>query len=241
MRAVEDTARLLADLGHDVFEIDPHYPDPTLAFVPQFFAGIRTESDAVEHYDRLERRTRQTYRMGTWVTPRVIDWALAPDREGLREGEPGLRLLRRAAHPDHRAPPAAGRDPRRQRHGRLRAGARCRPSRTSPSGTSPATRPRPCRAGPAADGLPTAVQLVGRTDDETTLLSLSAQIEQRPSLAAGGRRLGSTIVSAIEVAGPRDGLRGAQGSRRGELRGGRRASSSGSSGPTVPARPPPWR
>ncbi len=34
----------------------------------------------------------------------------------------------------------------------------------------------PCGTGP--DGLPTAVQLVGRTDDETTLLSLSAQIER---------------------------------------------------------------
>jgi amidase len=33
----------------------------------------------------------------------------------------------------------------------------------------------PC--GIAADGLPTAVQLVGRTDDETTLLSLAAQLE----------------------------------------------------------------
>ncbi len=32
-------------------------------------------------------------------------------------------------------------------------------------------------AGIAADGLPLAVQLVGRHDDETTLLSLSAQIE----------------------------------------------------------------
>ena len=74
--AVRDTARLLTDLGHDVREIDPHYPDPTAAFVPQFFAGIRTEADAVEHYDRLERRTRETYRLGSWVTPRVIDFAL---------------------------------------------------------------------------------------------------------------------------------------------------------------------
>ena len=32
-------------------------------------------------------------------------------------------------------------------------------------------------AGIAADGLPLAVQLVGRHNDETTLLSLSAQIE----------------------------------------------------------------
>ena len=54
-------------------EVDPHYPDPTAAFVPQFFAGIRTEADAVEHYDRLERRTRETCRLGSWVTPAVIE------------------------------------------------------------------------------------------------------------------------------------------------------------------------
>ena len=46
VRAVEDTARLLGDLGHDVREVDPQYPDPTAAFVPQFFAGIRYEADA---------------------------------------------------------------------------------------------------------------------------------------------------------------------------------------------------
>ncbi|MCP5916079.1 hypothetical protein NL317_29085, partial [Klebsiella pneumoniae] len=71
VRAVEDTARLLAELGHDVRRVEPHYPDPTLAFVPQFFAGIRDEAAAVEHPERLERRTRQTRRLGAWVTPKV--------------------------------------------------------------------------------------------------------------------------------------------------------------------------
>jgi amidase len=34
----------------------------------------------------------------------------------------------------------------------------------------------PCGIG--TDGLPVAVQLVGRTDDEATLFSLSAQLER---------------------------------------------------------------
>ena len=63
-RRSRTTARLLADLGHDVREVDPRYPDPTAAFVPQFFAGIRTEADVVEHCERLERRTRETARLG---------------------------------------------------------------------------------------------------------------------------------------------------------------------------------
>ena len=74
--AVEETARLLTELGHDVREVDPRYPDPTAAFVPQFFAGIRAEADLVEHPDRLERRTRETCRLGSWVTPKVVEWAL---------------------------------------------------------------------------------------------------------------------------------------------------------------------
>ena len=45
----------------------------------------------------------------------------------------------------------------------------------------------PCGLGP--DGLPLSVQLVGRLDDEPTLLSLSAQLEAaRPwPLVAGPR------------------------------------------------------
>ena len=76
VQAVRETAQLLTDLGHEVVEVNPRYPDATLAFVPQFFAGVRTESDAVEHYDRLEKRTRETYRLGSWVRPGVVQWAL---------------------------------------------------------------------------------------------------------------------------------------------------------------------
>jgi amidase len=49
-------------------------------------------------------------------------------------------------------------------------------------------------AGFTADGLPLSVQLVGRTGDEGTLLSLAAEIEaerpwaaRRPPLAEAGR------------------------------------------------------
>ena len=48
-------------------------------------------------------------------------------------------------------------------------------------GTSPASPPASVPAGFGADGLPRAVQIVGRPDDEGTLLSLAAQIEaERP-------------------------------------------------------------
>ena len=177
VQAVHDTARLLADLGHDVAEVDPALPDPTAAFVPQFFAGIRAEADEVEHYDRLERRTRQTCRLGSWVTPRVREWAL---RE---TGKVSARANRVFDDIDVLLTPAiAHRPPRVGRLegvGPLRASLRAMPMIAYAALWNVAGNPAaavPC--GPAADGLPVAVQLVGRTDDEATLLSLSAQLEQ---------------------------------------------------------------
>ena len=177
VRAMMDTARLLSDLGHDVFEIDPSYPDPTLAFVPQFFAGIRSESDEVEHYDRLERRTRQTYRMGTWVRPKVIDFALRQTEQVSRKANRvfdrcDVLLTPTIAH----RPPAVG---ILDGVGTVRSALRSTPAIAYAALWNVAGNPAaavPC--GLAEDGLPTSVQLVGRTDDEATLFSLAAQIER---------------------------------------------------------------
>lgn len=175
--AVEDTARLLADLGHDVREIDPRYPDPTAAFVPQFFGGIRTEADAVEHFDRLEKRTRETYRLGSWVTPALLDKALAA---GERVSEKANRVFDSV---DVLLTPTLGPRPRRvgalERGGPVSVALKAAPmiawtALWNVTGNPAASVP----AGIAADGLPLAVQLVGRLGDEPTLLSLSAQIER---------------------------------------------------------------
>jgi amidase len=177
VQAVEDTARLLAELGHDVRPIDPRYPDPTAAFVPQFFAGIRTEAATVEHYDRLERRTRETCRLGAWVTPKVRDWAIG-------QGEKvSLKANRVFDSVDVLLTPAIAHRPapvgRLEGTGTVRASLRSMPSIAYAALWNVAGNPAasvPC--GIAADGLPVAVQLVGRTDDEATLFSLSAQLEQ---------------------------------------------------------------
>lgn len=177
VHAVRDTARLLSDLGHDVREVDPHYPDPTAAFVPQFFAGIRAEADQVEHYERLERRTRETYRLGSWVTPKVVDWALAQTEQVSAKAnrvfdEVDVLLTPAIAH----RPPPVG---RLDGVGTVLASLRAMPMIAYAALWNVAGNPAaavPC--GTAADGLPVAVQLVGRTDDEGTLFSLSAQLEQ---------------------------------------------------------------
>ena len=177
VRAVEETARLLADLGHEVREVDPKYPDPTAAFVPQFFAGIRYEAERVEHHDRLERRTRQTCRMGSWVTPRVRDWALRETEKVSAKAnrvfdEVDVLLTPAIAH----RPPQVG---RLDGVGTVGASLRAMPAIAYAALWNVAGNPAaavPC--GTAPDGLPVSVQLVGRTDDEATLFSLSAQVEK---------------------------------------------------------------
>jgi amidase len=174
--AVHGTAELLASLGHHVAEVDPGYPDPTAAFVPQFLAGVRTGAEGVEHRGRLERRTRETVRLGAWVTPRVREWAI-------RQGE---QLAGRAARVFDRCdvlltPTTAHRPPEvgvLDGVGTVRAALLAMPmiaytALWNVAGNPAASVP----AGFADDGLPLAVQLVGRASDETTLLTLSAQLE----------------------------------------------------------------
>lgn len=177
VQAVRDTAALLTDLGHDVREVDPRYPDPTAAFVPQFLGGIRSEADLVEHYDRLERRTRETYRLGSWVTSRVVEWSLKQTETVSAKAnrvfqDVDVLLTPTIAH----RPPRVG---RLDGVGTLGAALRSMPSIAyaalwNVAGNPAASVP----VGVAGDGLPVGVQLVGRTDDEATLLSLSAQLEQ---------------------------------------------------------------
>ncbi|OBB89533.1 amidase [Mycobacterium sp. 852002-30065_SCH5024008] len=56
-RAVLSTAETLADLGHDVVQINPHYPRVLPGFVPQMLGGLL---DAVEEEraEDLDRKTR---------------------------------------------------------------------------------------------------------------------------------------------------------------------------------------
>lgn len=188
--AVEGTARLLADLGHVVEEVDPGYPDVTRVFVPQFFGGVRSEAAVVEHPELLERRTRETLRLGRWVRPRLVEWAI---RHGAEVGERANRvfegydvLLTPTVGP---RPPAVG---VLDGAGTVRAALASMPMIAWAATWNVAGNPAAAvPAGFGVDGLPLSVQLVGRPHDETTLLSLSAQLEgarpwadRRPALPA---------------------------------------------------------
>ncbi len=176
VRAVESTAELLGDLGHDVEEVDPGYPDATAAFVPQFFGGVRSEVDVVEHPELLERRTRETARLGSWVRPRVLEWAM---RQGEKVAAKANRVF--DSHDVLLTPTIARRPPQvgvLDGLGTVRAALVSQPmvaytALWNVTGNPAASVP----AGFAADGLPLAVQLVARPDDEATILNLAAQLE----------------------------------------------------------------
>jgi amidase len=175
--AVCATATLLAVLGHQVEEVDPGYPDATRAFVPQFFAGVRSEADVVEHPERLERRTRESLRYGRWARPRVVEWAIRhgeviADRANRVFDRCDLLLIPTIAH---RPPPVGVLDG----VGSVRASLRSMPmiaytALWNVTGNPAASVP----AGFGSDGLPLAVQLVGRPHDETTIITVSAQLER---------------------------------------------------------------
>jgi amidase len=138
--------------------------------------GSAPRPTPVEHYDRLERRTREVYRLGVLGDAEGAPLRAQGDRTPVPQGEPGLRALRRPAHSGDGAPPARGGRARRHRRRAGEpagdAGDRLRRA-VEPRGNPAASVP----AGIGADGLPLAIQLVGRTDDEPTLLSLAAQLE----------------------------------------------------------------
>ncbi|GAA5091036.1 amidase [Nocardia iowensis] len=177
VRAVHETANLLAELGHSVFEVDPDYPEPTHAFFPQFFGGVREEAALVEHPELLERRTHQTIALGAWARRPVVEWAI-------RRGEALARKADRLfADCDLLLTPTIANRP--PQLGVLDGANTVRAQIASipmvaytalwnVTGHPAASLP----AGVGADGLPLAVQLVGPTNGETTILSVAAQLEQ---------------------------------------------------------------
>ena len=180
-RAVSETAELLRSLGHEVSERDPDYGiDAIPAVLARYLRGAHDDAAALAHPERLERRTRGMARMGSLVTPALLDRSMA--------GEQALAARIGSVLEDHDVLliPATATGPPRigQLNGRgalwtLNAVAGMVPFTGiwNVTGQPAASVP----AGPGSDGLPRAVQLIGRANDEATLLSLAAQLEsERP-------------------------------------------------------------
>lgn len=177
VRAVHDTAELLAQLGHTVIEIDPAYPDFTSAFYPQFYGGVRAEIPLIDHPERLERRTRQNLMLGSWARRPVVEWAMRRGEVLARKADRifdkcDLLLTPTIAHRPPRVGVLDNANPVRAQLASVPMVAFT--GFWNVTGHPAASLP----AGMASDGLPLAVQLVGPANGETTILSVAAQLEQ---------------------------------------------------------------
>jgi amidase len=181
-RAVQQTAELLRGLGHDVRERDPRH-NPLLTnrlFLPRYYRGIYDDIGTLARPERLERKTRALGRFGRLTGSARVDKARQAEagfteRMGEVFRDHDVLLTPMMPFPPVEAGKFAGQGIVRTQLGASQIVAFAVPWNIT--GQPAASLP----AGFTDDGLPLAVQLVGRPDDEATLLSLAAQIEsERP-------------------------------------------------------------
>ncbi len=176
--AVDATGALLRELGHDVVVRDPDYPPSAVYgnFLPRFFRGIYDDVRVMPHQDRLEKRTRTMARIGS----------LIPDRRmaKIRAAEAALagRIQSIFDDVDVVVTPGNATGPSRigayQRLGGI--ATLLAVSQRVPFFEIWNLTGQPAAAVPWGlddKGVPLSIQLVGRPNDEATLLALGAQIE----------------------------------------------------------------
>jgi amidase len=188
--AVERTAERLRDLGHAVQERDPDYGNVAVNVMTRYLQAVRMEADAMPHPERLARATRGLASMGAKLPSFLVDRAHAQeavDREriGALFGEFDVLMTPVFT----RRPPLIGEWSGLPAPIMLNGMANFVPHLAIWNHTGQPAAAVPVETAP--DGFPVPVQLVGRPDDEATLLSLSAELEtdtgwleRRPPLAA---------------------------------------------------------
>ena len=179
-RGLVETEELLRSLGHQVRHQAPDFGLAANNLVPRYLRGIRDDVAAIGDPERLERRTRGFARLGAAYAPAFVRRATRlAERDAARFG----RVFERC---DVLVTPTVGEQPieagRWAGKGALRtllgmSRTFCFTPVWNHTGQPAAAVP----AGFDASGLPRSVTLVGRPGDESTLISLAAQIEaERP-------------------------------------------------------------
>jgi amidase len=178
--AVASTADLLRSLGHEVEQRDPDWGGIGNNITPRYLRGIAEDFARVPHPRRLERRTRGFASLGRLIPDGLFE------RARRAEAVDAARVNAIFESHDVLVTPVMGGTalPVRRWEGRGALWTVLGMSRFYPYcvpwnhlGNPAMSVP----AGFAADGMPLAVQVVGRPGDEATLLSLAAQLEaERP-------------------------------------------------------------
>ena len=174
--AVEEMAELLSGLGHHVIEREITYTRLAMRNTTvRYLAGVHHDASTMEHPHRLEHTTRRLAQIGALVPTFAVDRS--------RRAEPALAasINQVFEHADIVLTPIAGRPPPRiadtSHHGVVRSllasnnGAWAMP--WNAIGQPAAAVP----AGLDGQGLPLAVQLCGRRNDDSTILRVARQIE----------------------------------------------------------------
>jgi amidase len=174
--AVEETAEILRELGHQVERADPRYPGVTLPFLFQVAAGVADEAARAEHPRLLERRTRSFLRLTRPGVP-FGGWA---QRRGLRLersartrpfGEYDLLLTPTTATVAPRIGQLDG-------AGAITAILRATPVASYTSIWNVLGAPAVAvPAGVSDEGLPRSVQLIGPPGQDHRVISVAAQVE----------------------------------------------------------------
>lgn len=187
-RAAEETGELLRALGHDVRPYEPDYKLLAGAIYPRYLNGIRMDAQRMQRPERLERRTRGFAR---WGGP----WGPLVGRARRLEPRHAERIFRVFDEHDVLVTPMTAQPPVEVMRWEGLGATRTLDgmSRVYPYAAAWNMLGNPAASVPshlAPGQLPVAVQLVGRPNDEHTLVALAAQLEAerpwaepRPSLA----------------------------------------------------------
>jgi amidase len=176
--AFDRTARLLAELGHEVIERDPHYGAAALVFTECYLGGIAADFESVPAGTPTERSTRQLAAAGRLLVPPRRRECAKAHRDRAARGILALwrevDVLLTPALASAPLPAAGG-------HGRSGPAAFALSSRFTPWTPAFNLTGQPAISLPAgfdADGLPTAIQLVAAPGAEALLYSLAGELER---------------------------------------------------------------
>ncbi len=178
--AVVDASELMRSLGHDVAQRDPDWGMIGNNITARFLRGVAETVEEVPHPERLESRTRGFGRLGKLIPDSLYEKALRA-----READVS-RVNAIFDSVDVLVTPVMGGTalPIRRWEGKGALRTVLGMSRFYPYCVPWNHLGNPAMSVPmgfAADGMPLAVQVIGRPGEESTLISLAAQIEaERP-------------------------------------------------------------
>lgn len=175
-KAVEDASGLLADLGHEIVEVDIDYGIASLwNSTVRLLKGAQEDVDSMPDRGCLEARTRSVARLGRLLPARSLRTALEHETRVAASINRVFDTVDVVVTPLCELPaPHLDECPTRGAMRSLRA------SNTSAWLVPWNVTGQPAIAVPTGiddDHLPTAIHLAGRVADEATLLMLAAQIE----------------------------------------------------------------